>query len=467
MLKQTEFDTNFISEGFRDLIEKECGVQIEDNFNLSNSQKKAFELFKQGKNIFIIGPGGCGKSFLIKHFENYVKNLRIIYKKIVITSTTGISAYNIGGMTIHSFMGIGTGELELDKLLKKVMYNKYSRDRIINVDILVIDEISMLSADLFEKLNIICQRVRKNKLFFGGIQIVFTGDLLQLLPVFSKNSEIYKNIDERLIIESLIFNNEFNKKKGNIIELTENFRQKGDTHFINLLLRIRNGTFTKDDISVINSRLVHKYPNIDTSKMIHLVSANKNAQSINEEQIYNIEKDTFNFKAFYNTSDKNKTIEDILLKELQSQFKQKGIDNLSLKQGARVMLIKNLDTEIGLVNGALGTIDSINKDFVIVKFDNNYEKQIISRVSWDLEMDDCIVSANQIPLMLAYSLTIHRCQSLSLDNAILDLAMCFCDHQIYVALSRLRSLDGLYIKSFNPSKIKINDKMKDFLASSI
>ena len=131
-----------------------------------------------------------------------------------------------------------------------------------------------------------------------------------------------------------------------------------------------------------------------------------------------------------------------------------------------VLLIKNLDVELGLVNGAIGTIIELQKGsngtFPIVEFDNKI-KQLIEICDWELEIDNCKAIGKQIPLMLAYSVTVHKSQSITLESAVLDLEDCFCEHQVYVALSRLRSLDGMYLKSFNPKKIIINKKMKDYL----
>jgi ATP-dependent DNA helicase PIF1 len=451
-----------LNQTIQDML-KEANINIDTKDNLSDSQKHALELFKEGQSLLILGSGGTGKSFLIKTMEEYIKT-SCKNKNMYLCSTTGISAYNIGGMTIHSFMGIGTGDLAVDLLIKRVKRRKMYKDRLLKTDILVIDEVSMLSGELFEKLDLICQNIRKNKIFFGGIQIVFTGDFLQLLPVFNKNKEIYKEIDERLIIESPIFSQVFNT--NNIIVLKKIFRQKNDTTFINLLMRIRNNTLTSHDIQLLETR---QNLSDNAQEHVHLVSSNKKAQIINDTQLNKLKAPKIRYVSSYTSSGKKQDVKELLVKELQFQLNQKGINELILKKGARVMLIKNLDIELGLVNGALGTITdfvkdiSTNHDIPIVKFDNSNTKHPISFVSWELEIDGCKGMAHQIPLMLAYSITIHKSQSLTLDSAILDLEDCFCDHQIYVALSRLKTLDGLYLKTFNQSKIKTNDKMISFL----
>lgn len=437
------------------------GIKVEE---LREDNYYGFEVDNNHRYVmgdFIVTHNSC----IIKTMEEYIKTNKRDYK-IYLCSTTGISAFNIGGLTIHSFMGIGTGDIPVEALIRKVNRKKKYRDRIISTDILVIDEVSMLSAELFEKLNRICQAIKKSKQFFGGIQIILTGDLNQMCPVFNRNIEFTKGEeqDTRLIIESPEFTKEFNKKNGNIIVLKENFRQKNDPTFINLLSRIRVGKHTEEDITVLKNRL-DKLPK---GKMtVNLVSSNRSAQIINDSNVSKIKEPVNKYTAIYKDSGKEPEVDELLIKELKFQFKQKGIDTLELKKGTRVMLTKNLDTSIGLVNGSIGTIESFiqvenRQEYPVVMFDNDI-KQLISPVSIELELDGCKASATQIPLMLAYAITIHRAQSLTLDSAVLDLADCFADAQVYVALSRLKSLDGLYLKSFNPTKIKVNKKMTEYL----
>jgi ATP-dependent DNA helicase PIF1 len=459
IVKSEELICNDIQE----MLRMHLGESVVINFdqNLSETQQKGFNLFKDNKNLLIIGEAGSGKSKLIKTMYDY--NLKETNKKMYLTSTTGISAYNINGVTVHSLLGVGTGELDTDALIQKVSRKKMYRERILNMDILVIDEASMLSGNLFEKLHFLCQNIRRNKMFFGGIQIILSMDPMQLLPVFNKNKELYKNVDDRLIVESPIFNKYF--KSDNIIVLIENFRQKNDPLFINLLGRVRYGMYTEEDIKVLNLRKI--IPK-NSSEHVHLVTSNKKAQMINQFEIEKIKSKSIKFTSSFCGNGHDKDITELLVKELQFQFNQKGITDLVLKKGCRVMLIKNIDVEAGLVNGSLGTIinfvtdPSSNKQVPTVKFDNGISK-VIEAVTWDLEIDDCTGSAKQVPLMLAYSITVHRSQSLTLDSAVLDLEDAFCDAMVYVALSRLRSLDGMYLKSFNPKKITVNKVMKEFL----
>ena len=458
-----------ILDKYRNLLEeynKENGIEG-DLIVLSETQEKAIKLYKDGKNILVIGSAGCGKSLLVKEMK-YHTNKEFPNKKIVITATTGIAAYNINGITINSFMGIGTGEQSIEVLVKRIMRKRGVRDRIRNTCILIIDEISMMSAEIFEKINKICQIVRNNYRFFGGIQIVLTGDFYQLLPVFNRNEKLYSEQDNRLVFESETFSKIFSKNNDNIVVLKSNFRQN-DIVFKELLLRIRKGEQTKEDIKKLESRMIDKFPEINKD-MVYLVSSNKKAQTINLTNLNEIVGKSMIYKSeFCETGDDEEICKE-LRRDLESQFSQKGITTVTLKKGARVMLIKNICVEEGLVNGSVGTIidfhkiDGINgeKYFPLVLFDNGVQK-FIENVEWELDIGNCKVTAIQIPLMLCWAITHHKSQSLTLERAILDIGDCFCDHQVYVALSRLKDMSGLYLNTFNPKKIKVNEKVKTYI----
>lgn len=455
---QQENDADFADsmlDKIRDLLidhNRETGMNIptEYDLELSDTQRLAFSKFRSGESLLILGSAGTGKSRLIKEFQKYIKR-NDQSKTMYITSTTGISAYNISGITINSFMGIGTGDAPIEVLLKRLRYKIGIKDRIRRTDILVIDEISMMSANLFEKINVIFQTLRKSRLPFGGIQLILTGDFLQLETIFSNS-----NPDNRFIIESELFKRMFAKST---VVLKENFRQRSDNKYIDILMRIRRAEQTNADILQLKNRLLKG----DEQKgdIVHLVSSNWKAQQINTERLASINSPESYYETVYvKTGDKDTC--ELLQRELQSQFSQRGIETVALRRGCRVLLIKNLDVSNGLVNGSIGTVEDLFTEGVKVKFDNGVT-QIINRVEWEIELDNARVVLQQIPLMLAYSITIHKSQSLSLDNAVLDLADCFCNHMVYVALSRVRSLSGLYLKSFNPKKITVNPKLLEFI----
>ena len=455
---KNENDADFADsmlDKIRDLLvdhNRETGMNIptEYDLELSDTQRNAFSKFRSGESMLILGSAGTGKTRLVKEFYKYVKR-NDETKTMYITSTTGISAYNIGGITINSFMGIGTGDASIEVLLKRLRYKISIKDRIRKTDILVIDEISMMSASIFEKINVIFQTLRKSKLPFGGIQLILTGDFLQLETIFSN-----PNDDNRFIIESQLFKKMFAKST---VVLKENFRQRSDNKYIDILMRIRRSEQTEVDVSHLRERLLKRGE--QKGDIVHLVSSNRKAQEINTERLGSINSPESYYETVYvKTGDKDTC--ELLQKELQSQFSQRGIETVALRKGCRVLLIKNLDVTNGLVNGSIGTVEDLFTDGVRVKFDNGVI-QIVNKVEWEIELDNSRVVLRQIPLMLSYSITIHKSQSLSLDNAVLDLADCFCNHMVYVALSRVRSLSGLYLKSFNPKKITVNPKLLEFI----
>ncbi len=445
-------------EKYRSMIEdynKENNV--ENNFiTLSDTQELAFDMFKESKNLLIIGAAGTGKSKLINEMKYYITQQTM--QKIVVTATTGVAAYNINGLTINAFLGIGTGDQDIDTIIRKVQRKPPLRDRIRNVDILVIDEISMMSAELFEKINALCQTIRRSAAPFGGIQMVLTGDFLQMSPVFNKNVELMGEQDTRLLFESSIFNKYFNK--NNIINLKQNFRQT-DAKFLKILQNVRTGNQTKEDIDILKSRIVSLKDLTKLNDIVHLVASNRQAQEINSKNLGMTSGPEIKYTTTYNEEGDCQITKE-LKKELQNQFKQKGICEIALKKNARVMLLKNLSVETGLVNGSIGTVVEFEHTFPIVQFDNGIKK-LITPVEWELELGGCCCKATQLPLMLCWAITIHKIQSITLDKAVMSLDNCFCVHQVYVALSRVRTLEGCYLKSFNPSKITVCEKTKKFL----
>jgi ATP-dependent DNA helicase PIF1 len=433
------------------------GSEVITTVDLSGDQQRALDVFVAGKNVLMMGSGGVGKSKVAREMKYYGRTK--MNKNVVMCGTTGVSAFSIGGITLNSYMGIGTGDQPLETLIRRVMKKHGVRERIASTDILIVDEVSMLSASLFEKINLICQKVRRNQQFFGGIQVVFSMDPLQLKPVFRKSTRNEEQ-DTRLIFQSELFGAVFNKKKRNIVNLVTNFRQQGDPTFTNMLMRIRRGVHTRDDISKLNGRLIKNKSDVPLDA-VHLVTSNRKAQIINAENMSRLSGEQVVYPAQFSEYGEAGASEE-LSKDLQSQFEQRGIMELQLRKGARVMMIKNVSVEEGLVNGSVGVIVEFENGLPVVKFDNGVQRAV-NYSDWEIEVANARVKASQIPLMLCWGITVHKIQSLTLEKAVMDLGDCFCHAQMYVALSRLRSLDNLYLKSFDPERIMVCEDSKRFV----
>ena len=433
---------------------------LPDNIQLSNSQKKALISVLNGKNVFITGSAGSGKSLLINLIKKIYKN-KYPHKIIHITSLTGISAINVGGMTLHSFAGLRLGDKPANYYLKAVEKNKKIKTRWLDTDLLIIDEISMMSAELFDKLVYLAENIRylatEDGHVFGGIQLVAFGDFFQLTPIIKQQPKD----DKIFCFES----DNWNRIISENIELKKIFRQTDD-YYAKLLNRLRQGKHTDEDIAAIISRQISR-DEINDFNIIKLFPINRLVDEENSRYLKENDNNTVFYKAQYDGDEE-------LTEELKKQFMSSGLDTVILKKGMRVMLIKNLDVDIGLVNGSLGYIDRFCDDKPVVNFDNGLSR-IIEKNEWKIDkfvkVDDFgdkskifTVSAKalQIPIILANSISIHKSQGQTFEKAIISLADCFADHHIYVALSRVKSLDGLYIIDFEPSKIKINKKVKKF-----
>lgn len=442
-------------DAYRSLLE-EVSVNVID---LSKDQDRALDLFKNGKNVLMMGSAGVGKSKCIREMKYHASKMWG-WKSIVLCGTTGISSFSIGGITLNSFMGISTGEETVEVLLKRICRRRAVKERLQSVEILVVDELSMLSAELFEKINVIFQSIRRNNKFFGGIQVVFSMDLMQLQPVFNRRTmDGNTEQDKRLIFESDVFTKEFNKKNKNIVNLTTNFRQAGDKDFIDMLMRIRKGEQTQKDIDILKTRVIDG--KIDVNDAVYLVSSNKQAQSINMDNLKKLKMPVYTYHAEFSENGDVEVCGE-LTRELQSQFLQKGIINIELKQYARVMLIKNISVEEGLVNGAVGTVLEFENGLPVVKFDSGIQRTI-GHVEFEIEYNNSKSKVSQVPLMLCWAITTHKSQSLTLEKAVMNLGDCFCPHMAYVALSRVRDLKSLYLSSFNPAKIMVCEKSKEFV----
>lgn len=419
---------------------------IQNLSSLSPKQAEIVEYFEAGKNIFVTGKAGSGKSYLL----NFLKRI-YLNRGLHITASTGIAALNIGGTTIHSWAGIGLANLPIEKIIDNIFSAKMNRVRrkIISAKSLAIDEISMISADILEIVDVVLRQIRQCDQPMGGLQILLFGDFLQLPPVNRFGEKI------RFCFESKLWQDL--ELKSFVLE--EIFRQS-DEKFIRILNNLRLGTLEESDVEALKTRLNAKDKNAAIKPTI-LTTHNAKVEKINEEELKRIPQKEAIFKAEY-FGDPNK-IEFLKKNSVSSE-------NLKLKVGAQVMMIKNTYQKEGIINGSLGIVRDFSpkKSYPIVEFSNG-KILTIGPEEWSIEKYDeekkvvlTEAGMNQIPLILAWAITIHKSQGLTLDKIFCDLSEVFSHGQAYVALSRAKSLEGVFIQSINFNRISSNPEAVRF-----
>ena len=435
---------------------------------LSPEQRLAFNKYIMGHNIFITGPGGSGKSALIKliYQDALSKN-----KNVQVCALTGCAAVllNCKARTLHSWAGIGLGNASIDATISKINNNPFARKAWINTQLLIVDEVSMNSLKLFDLLNEAGKGVRNSKKHFGGIQIIFSGDFFQLPPV---GDRLDLNT-QRFCFESINWNSVFTEQ----IQLKKIFRQTDDV-FIRILNEIRIGELNQASVDILQEHVGRRYDSgliTEPTKIYPTKSKVEHINIVKMAELTGVAKSyTMDFVNAYNelkTAEPGKNI--IKFTEKEIQFELDNIANnllcdklLKLKAGAQVMCIVNVcdeNKDILLCNGSQGIVTKFcdRSGFPYVKFNNGVER-IMTKHSWPSEKIPNI-SVAQVPLILAWALTIHKSQGASLDAAEIDIGSdIFECGQTYVALSRVKNLNGLYLTSFDTKKIKINPKVKEF-----
>lgn len=410
---------------------------------LNKEQSYAYQSILKGNNLFITGGGGVGKTALLNYFIKKHKN-----KYIGVTSTTGTSAILINGTTLHSFLGLGTGKQNIDVIQSNINNNKYLKKRWINLRLLIIDEISMLSAEFFDKIELLARLIRNSEKPFGGIQLILSGDFCQLSPIDTK-SFCFEANSWNLVIDKIIY-------------LHKIIRQE-NMEFQKCLSNIRLGItddFTKD---IINSRINVSLKNSYGITPTKLFSKNINVDNTNKNELNKLTQTNKKYEYKMNSIFNNNLIAEKYKKNLSA------VENLELCLGCQVMLIFNLDISNKLINGSRGIVTDFvyqNGSFIpLVKFLNGIEIPIDYHI-WKIEEEDKLLGTiTQIPLKLAYAFSIHKSQGSSLDYAILDLSQLFDYGMAYVALSRVRNLNGLTITSINWNKVNANPKAISFYNS--
>ena len=466
----------------------------------SEEQQIAYEVFKSGENMFLTGPGGTGKSAFIRYVQDEsFRNGRDIH----VCAMTGCAAVMLEckAKTIHSWAGIGLCVDPIAKMVERVGRNRYAKAIWKAVDILVVDEVSMMSQKIFETLDAIGRHVRRNKRPFGGIQLLFTGDFYQLPPVFKNNNDPAAILSEdekkegKFCFQSPLWLETFPWE--NHIQLVKNFRQT-DKVYQKILNQIRKGSLKQSSYRILMEQIGKEQPEImgtqvksnnesneEAAKHIHytfkptkLYPTRNLAKMVNSAEMSNLKgaQHDFEIKKRYDLemtkADKaqhmcfNKEQMDKELTYLQGNLLCDPI--VHLKVGTQVMCLVNIRLNNGdmICNGSQG---------IVVRFDDEGKKNLpvvlYRRGNYEMTMDYHVwpssnipgIGISQIPLIHAWALTIHKSQGSTLEMAEIDAGSgIFECGQTYVALSRVKSLEGLYLSALDPSRIRINGAVKEF-----
>jgi hypothetical protein len=424
--------------------------------NVTNTELQLAEkyVYETGCNIFLTGRAGTGKTTFLDTLKKKSP------KRMAITAPTGVAAINAGGVTLHSFFQLPFGPILPDTTSSRAQY-RYSKKKINTIkslDLLVIDEISMVRADLLDGIDTILRRFRYSALPFGGVQLLMIGDLHQLPPV-AKSDEW--QLLRRYYSSPYFFSSTALAKTETLtIELQHIYRQ-ADSHFIEILNKVRNNALDSSSLARLNERVIHNFSPTDDEGYITLCTHNRNADLINSKKLEELPDTPFIFEA-----------------EIEGDFPEQNYpaaSSLRLKKGAQVMFVRNdLAAEKRYFNGKIGTISHISKNSIRVKCSMDGDTIEVEPATWenieyslDQETQEItekkIGAFNQFPLRLAWAITIHKSQGLTFDRAIIDAQAAFAHGQVYVALSRCRTLEGLVLSApLLPQTIKTDAAVLKF-----
>jgi len=430
--------------------------------NLNAEQAAALSAVMNRRSIFLTGPGGTGKTHTIHAIAQAATDAGI---RTSLTALTGCAALllQIRARTIHSWAGIGLARGTIQELVASVKRNKRAVRRWLDTQLLIIDEISMCTPDLFEKLDGVARHIRKQlELPFGGMQVVLVGDFCQLPPVQTAKSK-----------DSAIFAFESPLWSQTVQEthiLTQIVRQV-DPVFQNLLNEARTGNLTPASIKLLEGRMGLPWQDA-TIRPTLLFTRNAEVDTINRKNLdaLTTSPHMFHAQTITDTSENKSWVSPddaavaAAIEKLDSDAPYEV--SLELRVGAQVMLVTNKDQARGLVNGSRGIIVGFTLGGLPqVQFKDVSDTQVIDREVWWLPDYDGI-GRSQIPLRVAYACTIHKSQGASMDSCLVDIGSSTFEYgQAYVALSRVRSLDGLYVWKFDPRKIRCHPRVLDFMAT--
>ena len=397
------------------------------------TQDQTLAILKSGRNVFLTGSAGTGKTYVLNQYINYLKERKV---PVAITASTGIAATHINGMTIHAWSGIGVKNSLNSSQLKTLKTKKYLTKKFEKVEVLLIDEISMLHRNQLEMVDQVLKYFKMNQLPFGGIQVIFCGDFFQLPPVGAGSSK------EKFAFMSAAWLN----AAPTICYLTEQYRQSDNT--LNAILNeLRAGRLS--EMQLMNLKDAQKNAHADEIEPTKLYTHNVDVDAINLEELNKL---TTKSKSYVAETKGNEKLVETLKKSVLAAEK------MELKLGAKVMFVRN-NPEKGVVNGSLGEIIDFDEEdqTPLVRL---IDDRIVTAEPEDWKIQDesgkMLAQFNQVPLRLAWAITIHKSQGMTLEAAEIDLSKTFERGQGYVALSRLKKLENLKLLGFNETALELD-----------
>lgn len=492
---------------------------------MNQGQQRAYNLALSGHNIFITGSAGTGKSFLLKEI---IKGLQIV-KTVAVTASTGTAAHLINGITLHSWLGMGLAKEPVDILVNRIKRYSTCSENIRKTQVLIIDEISQVRGEFLDKIDACCQKVRRNGLPFGGIQVIICGDFAQLPPVMGLDIE--RELDESYSptvigdskpkIDYAFKSDVWHSCNMTVCYLKEIMRQKDDPVFINVLNHLREGRITDEIFQPLLACIGKKFSNpTDNSHNIfptRLVPTNAEAYRINQSFYSAIQGEEHIYCARFRIKRKRKAIKD---EDYETKIVNRMLEytknhcimetRLPLKIGTRVILTQNINVKLGLFNGAQAIVENFvrlsdapsldieiatpsnrtieepigvyDTDIVEEKERSSMSVPVIRLVEDDklyaltpntievrsdfTDEPNYLIVMSQYPLKHAWALTIHKSQGMTLERALIDAGrFIFSPGQTYTALSRVRSLAGLALTDFEPNKVLVDESVVEFYRS--
>lgn len=422
-------------------------------------QSEALAIMESGANVFLTGAAGAGKTYVLNEF---VQQARRNGESVAMTAPTGIAATHINGQTIHSWSGIGVANVLTDSLMKRIRTRR--RKKIQAVDILVIDEISMMHAWLFDMVDQVCRTMRRDDRPFGGMQVVLSGDFFQLPPVsvgrrsrsdvepsaeFVESRSRYERAGKDpggFVTESLVWED----LHPVICYLTEQHRQD-DGRLLGVLNDIRAGAVTDDDRDLLLTRYGVMPP--EGRQSVSLYPVNRAADNVNNSRLDEIDDEEHVFDA--DSGGPARLVQQLLKNMLAPE-------HLVLKKGAVVMALRNDSEHHQYVNGSLGTVVDFAREskggWPIVEFENG-NMVTMKPADWDMMDGETVLAyVSQVPLRCAWAITIHKSQGMTLDSAVMNLRQTFAPGMGYVALSRVENLEGLYLQGVSNRMFDVSEQ---------